>query len=183
MYSSGNMYRGEWQDGQRHGIDGRTHHSGDDHGEHCGHGMLTTGGEWRGNQCKSGRLCSDGMELFSASSGGAHKEPNRLPCRKELETAPASFRPDLALKRSPTKAVIEKMLKIEYRLEGLKHQARLEAESGYDEWDPMSPMGLEVTTINTSGFPFPRASFSAVPTPRAFENGGLSRELRAGPFH
>jgi len=57
-------------------------------------------------------------------------------------TPPVSFRPDLAIKRDPTKAIVEKMLHIEQRIEELKLEAKMEAESGVtptgeDDWDPV----------------------------------------------
>ena len=57
-------------------------------------------------------------------------------------TPPVSFRADLAIKRDPNKAMVEKMLHIEQRIEELKLEAKLEAESGVtptgeDDWDPV----------------------------------------------
>lgn len=72
----------------------------------------------------------------------------RQPSRKELEEAylngtSSAFRPDLVIQRDPAKHMVEKMLMIEEKLEGLKLEARMEEASGLnptgEEWDPLTP--------------------------------------------
>jgi len=153
-YANGDVYSGAWEEDTKQGVGlfswaaQRTTYEGSFHGGLMhGRGKYTfaDGCVYEGQYVMGERRGRGVLTLADGTrqAGEWHGLERQL-SRKESEAALTSFRPDLALKRDPTKMQVEKMLQLEEAIESLALEG--EGREGFSSptgemggWEPYSP--------------------------------------------